>query len=64
FMWGIIPKISPDLDTEREQLQKDLQKTGKTADTRRVQLVMPQVGENFIGEKYFTDGKAYVVSVQ
>jgi len=64
FMWGIIPKISPDLDTEREQLQQDLLKNGEIAVNRKVQLVKPQIGENFIGDKYFTDGKAYVVSVQ
>jgi len=64
FLWGIIPKISPDLDTEREQLQQNLQETGELADNRKVQLVRPQIGENFIGDRYFTDGKAYVVSVQ
>jgi len=64
FMWGIIPKISPDLDTEREHLQQDLLENGEIAVNRKVQLVKPQIGENFIGDKYFTDGKAYVVSVQ
>lgn len=64
FMWGIIPKISPDLDTEREQLQQDLLENGEIAVNRKVQLVKPQIGENLIGDKYFTDGKAYVVSVQ
>jgi undecaprenyl-diphosphatase len=64
FMWGIIPKISPDLNTEREQLVQDLQGTGQIVNNREVQLVKPQIGENFIGERYFTDGKAYIVSVQ
>jgi len=64
FMWGIIPKISPDLDTDREQLQQDLLGNGEIAVNRKVQLVRPQIGENFIGDRYFTDGKAYVISVQ
>jgi membrane protein DedA with SNARE-associated domain/membrane-associated phospholipid phosphatase len=64
FKWGIIPKISPDLDTERESLYRDLNHTGKIERSLKVQLVKPLVGNNFIGDRFFTDGNAYIISVQ
>jgi len=62
--WGIIPKIVPDLDTEREQLYLDLYRTGKIKSRLKAQLVKPLIGKNFIGDKFFTDGKVYIISVQ
>jgi membrane protein DedA with SNARE-associated domain/membrane-associated phospholipid phosphatase len=64
FKWGIIPKISPDLDTERERLYEDLYRTGKVESFRKVQLIEPLMGKNFIGDPFFSDGKAYVISLQ
>jgi len=64
FTWGIIPKISPDLDTEREQLYQDLAHTGMIKSDQKVQLVKPLIGKNFVGDQFFTDGKAYILSVQ
>ncbi len=63
FNWGIIPKISPDLDAERELLYQDLNHTGKIESYLKVQLVKPLIGENFIGDQFFTDGKAYIITV-
>jgi len=64
FKWGIFPKISPDLDTERELLYIDLNHTGKIESHHKVQLVKPLIGNNFIGDQFFTDGNAYIISVQ
>jgi membrane protein DedA with SNARE-associated domain/membrane-associated phospholipid phosphatase len=64
FTWGIIPKISPDLDTERELLDQDLILTGKIESYAKVQLVKPLIGKNFIGDQFFTDGKAYIISLR
>jgi undecaprenyl-diphosphatase len=64
FKWGIIPKISSDLDTERELLYRDLDRTGKIESYLKVQLVKPLIGNNFIGDQFFTDGNAYIISVQ
>jgi len=64
FKWGIIPKIVPDLDAERELLYLYLNRTGKIASSRKVQLVKPLIGKNFMGDQFFTDGKAYIISVQ
>jgi len=64
FKWGIIPKIAPDLDTERELLYIDLNQTGKIESHLKAQLVKPLIGKNFIGDQFFTDGKVYIISVQ
>ena len=64
FKWGIIPKIAPDLDTERELLYIDLNRTGKIESHLKAQLVKPLIGKNFIGDQFFTDGKVYIISVQ
>ena len=64
FKWGIIPKIAPNLDAERELLYQDLNHTGKIQSHLKVQLVKPLIGKNFMGNQFFTDGKAYIVSVQ
>jgi membrane protein DedA with SNARE-associated domain/membrane-associated phospholipid phosphatase len=64
FKWGIIPKISPDLDTERDLLNQDLTTTGKIESRLKVQLVKPLIGKNFIGDRFFTDGKAYIISLK
>jgi membrane protein DedA with SNARE-associated domain len=64
FNWGIIPKIAPDLDAERELLYQDLNHTGNIQSHQKVQLVKPLIGKNFMGNQFFTDGKAYIVTVQ
>jgi membrane protein DedA with SNARE-associated domain len=64
FKWGIIPKIAPDLDMERELLYIDLNRTGKIESYLKVQLVKPLIGENFIGDQFFSDGQVYILSVQ
>ncbi len=57
----IYHKISPDIDTERNYINADLLHSGFVATGTAVQLVPPQMGENFAGDPFFTDGKAYVI---
>ena len=64
FKWGVVPKIAPDLDTEREQLYLDLNRTGKIESHLKAQLVKPLIGKNFMGDQFFTDGKAHIITVQ
>jgi len=64
FKWGVIPKIAADLDTEREQLFLALNRTGKIDNFLKVELVKPLIGKNFVGNQFFSDGKAYIVSVK
>jgi undecaprenyl-diphosphatase len=63
FKWGIVPRVSPDLDSERESLHQDLSHTGKVDSFRKARLVKPQVGNNFMGDPFFSDGKVYIVSL-
>lgn len=63
FKWGIMPTISPDLDTVRELLYADLNSKGKIENHLKVQIVKPLIGKNFIGDQFFTDGNAYMISV-
>jgi len=64
FRWGIMPSISPDLDSEREQMFTDLEQTKTIDSQRKIQLVKPLIGDNFIGDQFFTDGKAYVLTLR
>jgi len=63
FTWGVIPQISPDLDTAREQLYQDLDRAGEIESHQKETLVPPLVGKNFIGDHFFTDGKVYIYSL-
>jgi membrane protein DedA with SNARE-associated domain/membrane-associated phospholipid phosphatase len=62
--WGVIPKISPDLDTAREQLYLDLNRLDIIKRQLKKQLVEPLIGKNFMGDQFFTDGKAYIITFQ
>ncbi|MDO9210691.1 MAG: LssY C-terminal domain-containing protein [Deltaproteobacteria bacterium] len=62
--WGVIPKLSPNIDAERELLYQDLNLSEKIKSYQKEQLVKPQIGTNFTGDQFFTDGKAYIISVQ
>ena len=61
--WGIPHQINPDIDTEREFLFGDLQKTILIANELKKQLVNPKIGNNFSGDLFFTDGKLYLISL-
>ncbi|PIR93421.1 PA-phosphatase [Candidatus Falkowbacteria bacterium CG10_big_fil_rev_8_21_14_0_10_43_10] len=60
--WGVTHRIDPGIDTEREFLYNDLQKTGMIANAEKRQLVDPKLGSNFSGDLFFTDGKMYLIS--
>jgi membrane protein DedA with SNARE-associated domain len=62
--WGVIPKISPDIDAERDLLFQDLNRSDNLTSYHKIQLVDPQIGRNFSGDQFFTDGMAYIISVQ
>ena len=61
--WGI-PTIAPDLDAEREFVLRELKQAGKIEYDRKVRLVKPQIGINFMENQFFTDGKACVISMK
>lgn len=55
--------IKPDIDTEREFIKDDLVKTGLIQSARQIQLVSHLLGTNAGGDYFFTDGKAYVLTL-
>lgn len=62
--WGVIPKLSPNIDAERELLYQDLNLSEKIKNYQKKQLVKPQIGTNITGDQFFTDGFAYVISLE
>jgi undecaprenyl-diphosphatase len=62
--WFITHRIDPNIDKEREYLFLDLVKTGLIKSYKKVQLVNPVKGKNFSGDPFYTDGKAYILSLK
>ena len=62
--WGVTHKINPDIDTEREFLFEDLQKTGMISKSEKEQFVDPVLGNNFSGDPFFSDGKLYILFIK
>lgn len=62
--WGVTHEISPDIDTEREYILKDLEGTGRVSTYEKTQFVNPVIGKNFGGDPFFTDGELYMISLR
>jgi len=62
--WGITHQISPDIDTERETLFHDLQSAGVISGYTKEKTVDPDLGKNFTGDQFFTDGQLYVIQFE
>lgn len=59
--WGLLHKMKPDIDSERETLLSDLLLGGKLTASYKKRFVEPLSGSNFVGDVYFTDGYICVV---
>ena len=64
IQWWGIPTISPDLDAEREFVFRNLKQSGEIQDYHKIHLVEPEIGQNFLGSRFFADGKAYIISLK
>ncbi|MDA3947521.1 MAG: LssY C-terminal domain-containing protein [Helicobacteraceae bacterium] len=62
--FGVIPRLSSDIDSVRERLYRDLNMSGAINLEGKIHLVEPQIGKNVIGDQFFTDGQAYLLSIQ
>ncbi len=62
--WGVVHRINPDIDTEREVLYNDLMAAGNVNKAEKYQFVNPKMGSNFSGDPFFTDGKLYLITVK
>ncbi len=61
--WGITHAIRPDIDTEREYVFSSFIGAGVAFQSEKVQFVSPVLGSNFSGDPFFTDGNAYIITV-
>ena len=64
FKWGMIPTLQPDLDAEREILFQEFKGTKKIENQKKIRLVSAYIGTNFIGDRFFTDGEAYILLIK
>ncbi|HEY3309235.1 MAG TPA: LssY C-terminal domain-containing protein [Desulfuromonadaceae bacterium] len=61
--WGLMHKMKPDIDSEREALFNDLLLGGKVTAYYKNRFVEPLSGRNFAGDIFFTDGNLCVVII-
>ena len=61
--WGITHAIRPDIDTEREYVFSRIVGTDMVRRSEKVLFVSPVLGSNFSGDPFFTDGKAYIITI-
>lgn len=54
--WGLMHRMKPDLDSERETLLNDLLLGGRVTAYNKNRFVEPLSGRNFAGDTFFTDG--------
>lgn len=59
--WGIIHKISPDIDSERERLSADFLQAKIVDVVQHVQFVNPMLGYNEYKDPFFTEGMLSVM---
>ncbi|AEA33167.1 LssY C-terminal domain-containing protein [Hippea maritima] len=57
----VIHKINPNIDKEREFFFNSLRSKHLIEKYKKIQFVEPFSGYNFYGDKFFTDGKAYII---
>jgi len=62
--WGITHTIDPAIDVERDYFLDDLGSAVEISMSYQVASVDPEMGVNFSGDPFFTDGKAYVIILQ
>ncbi len=61
--WLPTHQIAPDIDTERAYVVSSLQAVGDVAQNDTVQLVPAELGNNFDGDPFFTDGQAVLITL-
>ncbi len=61
--WGLVHKMKPDIDSERDGLLNDLLLGVRVAAYYRKSFVEPLSGRNFAGDIFFTDGYLCVVII-
>jgi len=60
--WGLTHRIAPNVDAERDLLTADLLRSERVRQDGWANLVAPLLGQNVVGDPFFTDGRAAVLS--
>ncbi|SFL64274.1 LssY C-terminus [Loktanella salsilacus] len=60
--WGLTHRIDPIIDVERNLLIEDLLRDGGLQQNGWAQVVTPMMGQNVVGDPFFTDGRAAILS--
>jgi membrane-associated phospholipid phosphatase len=61
--WLPTHRIAPDIDTERAYVISSLQTAGVVTQSETIQLVPAELGHNFDGDPFFTDGRADLLTL-
>ncbi|HGG05080.1 MAG TPA: hypothetical protein ENK28_06440, partial [Aliiroseovarius sp.] len=59
--WGLTHHIDPNIDAERDFLVQGLVATGAFSAPETLPLVPPVLGQNLVGDAFFTDGNAILL---
>ncbi|AJE04085.1 bifunctional DedA family/phosphatase PAP2 family protein [Geobacter pickeringii] len=61
YEWGVIPRMTGDLDQTREELARGLIGSGHVSGHEKISLSPPAAGRTLTGSPFFSDGTAWVV---
>jgi len=61
--WLPTHQIAPEIDTERAFVVSSLQGAGDVTQSETIQLVPPELGYNFAGDPFFTDGQTELITL-
>ncbi len=64
FRWWAIPKISPDIDSAREELFRDIRRGGTAITCSVESFVNPATRQDSQNSSFFTDGRIYIGSLR
>lgn len=59
--WGLTHHIDPNVDAERDFLAQSLLETGLFEAPQTLPLTLPVLGQNMVGDAFFTDGNAILL---
>ncbi len=61
--WLFVHTMNPKIDNARKYLANDLLLKNKNIEIKEIQLINPEIGKNFSGDTFFTDGKAIIIII-
>jgi membrane protein DedA with SNARE-associated domain/membrane-associated phospholipid phosphatase len=62
--WGLVYRIAPDVDAERDAVRRDLLAAGVAASVDLRAFVPAEIGENSFGDPFFTDGRIALIRLK